>query len=62
MTIQEAIKSGKPFARPATPFNDGCYFAVPSGRIYRESHVSDGLKVTPAIFTDEDVLAEDWEV
>jgi hypothetical protein len=62
MTIQEAIKSGKPFRRKPNPFDDGWYFFSPSKRIYRETSPAFGLSVTPAIFTDDDILATDWEV
>jgi hypothetical protein len=62
MTIQEAIKSGKPFQRKPDPFHDGFYFFTPSGRIYRETSADLGLAVSPAIFSDEDILATDWEV
>jgi hypothetical protein len=48
LTIQEAIKSGKPFRRPHWS-NEKCFFTV--------NHIANST-----LLSLEDILADDWEV
>lgn len=59
MTIQEAIKSGKPFKRNGW---DKWYFISPSGRIYCEPNENARVIAKESVSTNaNDILAEDWE-
>jgi len=53
MTIQEAIKSGRPFTR----WDDEVFIAVEFGSFI---YASNGLEYNWLM--PEDILAEDWEV
>ncbi len=55
MTIQDAVKSGKPFKRK--DWFDECYIYVDSCH-----ELIDESDAEPTILTDDDILADDWEV
>ncbi len=58
MTIQEAIKSGKPFRRPK--WSKGVYIKENgTGEFIYHDLVDDGSEDR---FTPEDILATDWEI
>lgn len=54
MTIQEAIKSGKPFKRPYMEL----FHHIDDGDIW-ETHALYKLRVT---YNAEDLLAQDWQI
>lgn len=70
MTIQEAIKSGKPFKREKDPYN--IYYIVKNNRLYDsyEDWSEDEMKLrwTEPEYSGfehlnaEDILADDWIV
>jgi len=70
MTIQEAIKSGKPFKRPDGKTLHELFYtiSVPSGGYVVEIDLvyGGGLRaqfyLSCTLFRFEDILADDWEV
>ena len=56
MTIQEAIKSGKPFKRP---WHLDWLFITPSGCILIDTENGESIRY---YLDKESILADDWEV
>ena len=61
MTIQEAIKSGKPFKRDIDKHLVGWYFVLPNGKIMWIT-LSIGDEPCERELHSPDLLADDWEV
>ncbi len=61
MTIQEAIKSGKPFKRENEEYNDRWFYISPSG-VMRSEHNGSMTPVGGVSLNAKDILADDWVV
>jgi len=58
MTIQEAMRGGKPFKRPKMEAWIGCHGGIYTMLSHAFSYLSSDQKVR---LTVEDILANDWE-
>lgn len=65
MTIQDVIKSGKPFRRKAWPPEDVWAIAAPGDEVFSYAHpeLNEEDQDNDGIFpvTIDDILADDWE-